>query len=506
MTVLPMLFLAAAVAQDPAPPADPQPDEPFWQLSGEARLRGDHLSPFPLDALGTPSEQGWWASSRLIAGAEGQLSDRLGLAVELESLNGLMAGDTTSVGTVRGEDSFAMARHDHRDLAKLLPRKAKLALAGPAGALNLGFDTNHWGVGILSNDGRGDLLFGDAWRGNVAARVGGALTPFSRRTESRLRGLALLAAADLVVRDENAELFEGDRARQAQLGLLWRQPRLELGAVAAYRQQEDRLDPGRPEELPSTTRVLPLDATFAWRPLDPEADLALLLEGEVARIQGHTSRPYTSETVDGARVESLGAVLRGRLDHRPSGLSAVVEGGYASGDNDMSDDVVRSFRFHSDHGVGLLLFEQVLPLLSARSADRAADPALLAVPPAGTRYLVNQGEVSNAIYLFPALCYQPTEALELRAAWLHARSAGDLIDAYSTARAGGYNTGYDGEPVTSRHLGDELDLGLRGALDLGDRFDLLLGAEGGVFLPGAALAGLELGSPYTLRARADLRW
>jgi hypothetical protein len=484
-----------------------EPEGSGWALSGELRGRGEHLAPFVIDNTGTLSEQNLWLASRLIVGVQGELSDRIVAALELEALNGLVAGDTTTVGTVRGEDSLAVARHDHGDLAVVLPRRANLRMGGTSGSLLLGFDTFTWGSGMLSNDGRGDPLFGDAWRGNVVGRVGGVLTPFRTQQGHRFQGLALIAAGDLVVRDDNAELFEGDRALQAVSGALWRGQHGQLGLLASYRHQRDREDPHRPHEEASLTRVVPIDATARWTPQLEGDRLGMVLEGELATIHGHTTRPYGAETAEGgAAVHSLGALLRGRLDHHPSGLSAIVEGGYASGDNDSADDVVRGFRFHSDHGVGIVLFEQVMPMLSARAVDRASDPALLAVPPSATRFAINQGEVSNAIYAFPAVSWQALDALELRAGWVHAYSAGELIDVYNTARMGGYNTGYGGVAPTSRHMGDELDLGLRSHLDFGDDLAFDLGAEGGLFLPGAAFEGLDLDPVYAARLRADLVW
>lgn len=497
---LALFLLSAAVASAGS-------TERSWVSSGEARLRGELLSPFSVDAAGTLSDQHWWLSTRLIAGVDGALSERVHLSLELEALNGLAAGQATDLGTLRGEDSFAVARHDHRDLLVVLPRKANLRLQGQSVSLLLGFDTFSWGTGMLSNDGRGDPLFGDAWRGNVVGRVGGVLTPFRGREASRLQGLALIAAGDLVVRDDNAELFEGDRALAAVAGTLWRGQRGALGLIASYRHQRDRLDPHRPTDEPSLTRVVPLDAFFRYSPLLERGTLGLELEGEVASIHGHTTRPYSAETAEeGAAVHSLGALLRGRLDHDPSGLSAIVEGGYASGDNDPSDDVVRSFRFHSDHGVGIVLFEQVMPMLTARAVDRTSDPALVAQAPQGTRFAVSQGEVTNAVYAFPALQWRAAPFLELRAGWVRAYGAGDVIDVYNTARMGGYDTGYGGQACEGRHLGDEWDLGLRSELSLGEHLALHLGAEGGLFLPGNAFDGLDLGTVYAARARADLRW
>ena len=53
----------------------------------------------------------------------------------------------------------------------------------------------------------------------------------------QLPDLAVFVAGDLVWRDENAELIDGDTAFGGTLGLLYKTPRLAIGHFYAYRHQ-----------------------------------------------------------------------------------------------------------------------------------------------------------------------------------------------------------------------------------------------------------------------------
>ena len=254
-----------------------------------------------------------------------------------------------------------------------------------------------------------------------------------------------------------------------------------------------------------TTTAFPVDAHLRLLLTDPEADHALGIEGEAVGITGRTSRPWTDETVDGARIRSGGFVARVRYDANPARLTGVLEGGGASGDNDLRDDVVRTFSMHSDHNVGLILFEELMPMLSAHAIDRATDPGLVGIPSASGRFAVSQGQVSNALYLYPTVRWRFTPEVEGRLGWMSAWSAGDVIDVYQSALNGGYNTTYGGRSEGSHGLGHEALAGARVDVPAGKtRFEL--GAEGALFLPGQAFAGLDLGPLATARGKVDWRW
>lgn len=501
-------FALPAAAADPSTASVASQPDPW---SGEVRLTTDHLSRVPLDETGAQADPRTWLGSRVRVGADLPLTDRAKLAIEIEGLTGFVAGQTTDLGLVRGDDTFLVARDGRRDFSRVLPRRLGVSAGGDWGSLRVGADTFGFGLGLLANDGLKARPFGDQWRGNVVGRVGTVLTPWRstrgfRETGVRpvTQGLGFLLAGDVVIRDENAELYAGDVATQGVLGARWILPAGEVGAFTAARWQLDRRDPADPRPDRTHTFAVPADAFAALRLTPADAPVAVRIEGEVAAIRGRTTRPLTIETLDGARVASLGGVARAQATHAASGLSAVLEGGYASGDNDPRDAVVRTFRFHSDFDVGLVLFEQALPLLSARAIDRAADPSLVAAPSPGLRALVPQS-VENAVYAFPVLSYE-RRGFRADLGWLQAWGAGDVTDPFLTAtRGGGYNVAWSGASPGSRALGSEADLGVAYQWPVG-ALQLSASAEGGVLLPGAAFDGRVDEPLWAARGHVRVGW
>ena len=502
------LLAGAALAQAPLAAQSLGADHPFVSdlpIHGELRLRADHLGIPVVDDLGTPSERRAWGTSRLRVGAE-YSRGLLGGELELEAFSARWGGGTP-LGTDYAPDVFAIDRTGGgSELAVVMPRQAWLSVGGRRGLARVGAQTFTWGTGMLANDGAGDPVFGDAVRGSVVARALGVLTPW-RGTPERgaLQGLSFLTAFDAVLRDDNADLFRGDLALQGVVGVRTDGPRWQGGLLGVGRFQRDRLDPYHPLEQPHTW-AFPVDGHLRVQLSDPEAPQTVGLEGEVVGLLGSTERTWTDETVrEGARIRGGGFVARVRYDHAELRLTGLLEGGGASGDNDGRDAVVRSFSMHSDHNVGLILFEELLPLLTARAVDRAADPALTGVPSPSGRFAVNQGQVTNALYLYPTIRWRFVEAAEARLGVMTARTAGDLVDVYQSALSGGYNTTPGGRTPGRRGLGSEVLLGTRTTLPVGiTRLDL--GAEGALFLPGPALDGLALGPLATVRGRLDYRW
>lgn len=494
---------------DPVPRERRSDDVDAW---GDARARVAAATDPPLDDLGTPSGRTAWVTSRLIAGVDGHIGNRTTLELEVEAVNGQWTG-ATDVGTAYVDDVFRVRRADARDLRWVLPRKLGVRVDAPQwGQVRVGAQTFTWGTGMLANDGAGDPDFGDPNTGSVLARAAVVATPWQRRgsAPNALRGLAFFAAADFVVRDDNASILEGDLAGAAVAGVRHLTPRTEWGALGVARWQVDRLDPYLPTGERARTFAVPTDVYARVVLTEPTASARWLVETEAAFVAGHTNRSYLDETFeDGAAIRSFGSLARLRFDHDPSRFTAKVEGGVASGDNDPRDDVVRTFSFHTDHNVGLLLFEELLPLISARSLDRVADPALLAVPPPAGRFTVNQGAVSNAVYVAPVVRWRPVSALDLRAGWVTAWTAGDFVDAYQTGVNGGYNATPGGISGGDHLLGHEVDLGAHTTVGLPAATAVLVGVEGATFLPAAAfdgVGGARMPTQNLVRGRLSVRW
>lgn len=504
----------AATAIDPAPTREasaPTPAAAGIATYGHVRLRHDLLSPIQTDGGGEVGGRSSWGSGFLRAGMQIPLGAALRIDLELEALNGLLWGEGASLGTLADTAPFTLARSTPADLLWVLPRKASLTYRQPAFVVSAGIQSWMWGTGILSHDGTGDPLFGDTRQGNVVARLGGALLPFAQDTAAgSLRGLALFAATDFVLRDDNAQVWRGDLAFSAQGGVRWQGPGAELGALVAARYQIDRPDLHHPfaaQGAHPTVLALPLDVYGRWQTGGKQRPLALRLEGEAVVMGGHTTRSITEEAPEGARIASHGAYASATVSVLPFDLDVALATTYASGDRDPRDGVVEQFTMHSDHNVGFILFDELLPMLSARAADRVADPGLVATPPAGLRHAISQGGVQNALAFHPSLRWQPGRALDLRLGYVLAYAAAPLVDIYETAKNGGYPRSYFGS--TGRTYGHELDASVRRAFAIGGAARVELGVEGGIFLPGDALSTMAQGrlseGPVTsLRGRLDL--
>jgi hypothetical protein len=465
-----------------------------WDIRGQARLRQNAVSDFGTDIAGTTHGRVTFTETRLVLGAAWDPTRRLHLEAEVDTLNGQAAGDFTTLGQSVDDDLFRIDRYSSDDLRRVYPRKLFVHYDTNIARIAVGAQTFSWGTGMLANDGLSDQDFGDAWRGSLVARVALLSQPLrdTAGASAAGRGWTVVLAGDRVIEDDNASWYDGDDAYSAIMGTRIDTPRWSIGAFDAIRFQTDRPDPLYPEDRRTQVQVNSVDLYGRWVVVQPDPSHRLTLETELAGIFGTTDRPYIDETFeDGAAVRSFGGILRARYDSDVSDFTAKLELGYASGDNDPRDDVARNFSFNSDYNVGLILFDQVMPMLSARAADRVLDPELLAVPPSGVRYTVQQGVVTNAGYVNPVFRWRPVNGLDARFGYLYAVAAADVVDVYQTALAGGYNTNAGGITGASRALGHELDFALRYTLHADDSTSFRLGGEGGVFLPGAAFNGVS---------------
>jgi hypothetical protein len=403
------------------------------------RLLAIGLGDVRLDEQGTTSGRNAWLEQRLRV-----LSDvstgALVFSYGGDLFSGTLAGDTSDVGR-----RFLHAPRDELDAWRGFElRRAMVSWRTPYGELRAGHQVSDWGFGILANSGERELPFGDQRLGDMVERLAFATRP--------LAWLYAAAGADLVFRDSNADLLEGDLGFNVFGALFHHEGRRFLGLYAAHRNQWDRDD----ERLVVT--VLDLHARHG-------GDLPGVLRWEAGvegMLQlGHTSRLRPEPDLEQADVLAGGAVARGALAHALTRLKLTLEAGFASGDNDRNDDTVRHATFHPDYRVGLILFDELLGGVSARAADRLADAEHHAAIPHGTRHVPTNGGVTNAFYLWPRLAFEPLERLALRVGLLWAVAVADVVDPRATnVDAGGYNRNYFGGPADGRELGLELQVGL----------------------------------------------
>lgn len=452
------------------------------------------LGDFSVDALGTRAERTAYLDARLRLRGEARV-DAWRFVGELDVVDGQVAGALSPVGTVLGVDTFDRRRDRLDGPFAITPRELRVELDTSIGRFSLGQDVPTWGLGMLVNGGWEDAEFGRARGGNVVSRLAFATRPLSGLDAPRLvRDVVVAAAGDFVFRDDQAFVLLGDLAGGASLAVFGTDGDTTLGVLGALRAQRDRSAASDPGGARRTLDVVAVDA-FARHQLigDAKAPVALELGLEGAVTLGHTDRLVLESTaVGGASVQGLGALARAEL-RVYDWLHARLEAGLASGDDDPYDATVRTFSFNTAHPVGLVLFSQVLPMVTARAADRVASPALRDRAPPGLRSSVNQGTVSAARYLYPTVRLQVAEPLELRLGYLLAGASGAFTDVYRTAEAGGYASAPGGGRAREALLGQEFLVGLRLRVPL-DPVTLLAGLDATAFVPGPTLASIGVGT------------
>jgi hypothetical protein len=479
--------VSAVVVDAGVPSAPPPPSEPGLTAAvhGSLRLVGTGVSAFPLDADGT----------RL---SPTPIETRVRLTPELMWRKFRLLGEfDVATGSVFGTPgpSLVASRVPFPSLKAAELRQLFLEYRWGWGGARLGLQTNHFGLGMLANAGAKDAEpgdFGHQHFGSLALRALVLARPFMDWGGGWV-AVEPVAAFDLVVRDSTVDLFDGDRALQGILGVrLNVDEKNQLGLFAIYRSSR----PLNSDTGERSTDVLVIDASAQWNFFD-----RLDLGAEVAGITGTTTQTRTPENPL-ITVRQFGAVAKAA--YKVGRFAVMLDWGLASGDADPYDNQLTNFRFDRDYKVGLILFDQVLGWQSARSAWRAADPALVGFPPEGVSLLPTGGAVTGAWYLFPRARVRLGGLVDLYGGPLFAFATAPLTDPFNTRVLAG------GVPVNALNgngsgmLGTELDVGaaIKHRFDFGLTISAI--AEGGLLLPGAALSqanGRPMGNVWLGRLR-----
>jgi hypothetical protein len=361
---------------------------------------------------------------------------------------------------------------------------------GPYLHVGGGFMTNHWGMGLIANDGAhgwepGNARFTDPRFGDLVLRGFVGTGPL---TNARL--LATFAF-DQVQSDD--VLLSGDHAYQFIASVLLGHDRpSQIGYFFVHREQTHADG--------SYLRVNVAD--FAGKTsFGVGGGGTLTLEAEAAMVFGRTTLAPTVE-VPRQDVLQLGAAARATLAFERVG--AVLDLLYASGDGNAYDAKVTNFKTDPNFETGLLLFRYLHAAQTGRSVVTASNPELLAVPAPGIERLPSRGGITNAFVIFPRLWVRPFKGFEAYGGLLFAIAPDKNADALNSRIAGGSaRNALDGRP--GAYWGTEADLGLRYRLYL--RGTLLeAGAEGAVLIPGSALDGApDLGPVYGGRVMLSYR-
>jgi hypothetical protein len=490
-----------------APLAPGQPEKLRFQIHGEHQIRLTRLTDLKLlrmdgsfDILGQTTRIYHWLrlTPRL------QFGDRLELVGQADAPKGFALGQTTQ--------GVRAARHpyDRRRPYEIEPRWLYLQWLSPAGVWRIGQRPAHWGMGILTNDGDHPPLFGDYLGGAKVDGLLWALWP------AETAGINLSLAADLVFEDSQARLLDHDQALQGVVTVSYRDPsHNEIGFYARYRHQTTDtagLSSGSSERPVDS---LSLDATGQFHTELPGGGGHIFGASELVYVWGKSGAGPSlgaRRADQSATVRQFGAAARlgvvftsGTGEERWGFLVTSVDWGWASGDANPYNNMLRSFRFDENYKIGLILFNQVLAWKTARAATIMED--FLGRRLSGADGVVSNGAIFGASYFNPTVVLRPRPELDLKFGALIAQTSSDFVDPWQSLVGSVRN--YDGGDPRAHDLGLELDAGAEYRMVLPHGPTLQFGAEGGVFFPGNAFAdrsGSRLATQLLAMLRAGVQF
>lgn len=499
-----LLTASAAHAQE-APAEQAQPLLHFrwgnWTLEAPISLavRGEYTTAFPVDADGTTVPAGWSVSPRL------RLGLRVDSGAQWSSVN-LHAEYEQDIPT--GTDDFrrmpeGVGMPDSGGFYFPL-RKAFVRAIFKAGVfVQAGVTTNHWGLGLVANDGAhgwepGSAVFTDPRGGDRVLRAMVGTVPLtSLHIVATVGGDRVLEDPTLLWADQMlpGSGLQDDTAWQVFGAVVFGFAQPSSAGVYLVQRWQTTSD-GR--YLNATV----LDATGTLR-RSLGHGTTMLLATELAWVSGTTDLSGTP-TNPVQNIDQLGGVLRAGFDF--GAIGTVLDLLFASGDQNLNDGSQNAFRANPNFDEGLLLFKQVLAAQTGRAAITASTPALVGEAPTGLERFPTRGSVTNTIAIFPRLWGRPVPSLEIYGGPLFAFADVAQLDPFNTLIAGGaVRNALNGVP--GNYLGTEMDLGVRYHVSPA-RSALSIGLEGGALVPGNAFReadGQIMGNVYGGRLMIDYR-
>lgn len=446
------------------------------------------------------------------------VSDKVQLVSQFDLLTGLVLGQLA-----RGVSADDTPRDEYDGFKNVQLRWLYAEAKLPIGIVRVGQQPNHWGLGILANDGNHPTLFGDYRYGAISERI-----LFATRPGGEGSDFVIALAGDLVFRDQNAKLTRGDQAFQGVLAAYWEHGQNQVGLFSTLRRQRTDRQSGDFSPYTDAIDAAAVDLFAKFAAPVPGHDAFVFGAAEGAAIFGTTNAIRTQDQARDEEKTTLrsygGAAIFGIAHrahgcdtckvHTPGGkgiygdLVAQVELGYASGDADPYDGTQKRFVFDGNHRIGLVLFDEVLRFQTARAATAARDPLLSngERPTPGSDRIASNGGIFGATYVNPTFVYRPHPSLDLKAGMVLAQSTADVVDPYRTATSGSYVNSRGGNP-RAKDFGLELDAGVEWRKPLDYGMTLSLGMQAGILFPGDALAdalGARLKTPWVTVTRAGL--
>jgi hypothetical protein len=478
---------SVALPSTHAPEPLPEPEAVKVRIDGEYEARQSFLTPLRLapfegasPSLDQTSRLFHWLRLRGLA----LFGTHWELRAEADVPRGMIYGTEPDAIPDSGSD------FDQQQPIRAQPRMLRLTLRGRLGEVSLGHTTTQLGMGLVDADGDGPRWFGTPDRPATYER----LELWSGTADSTLR---IGASGDVLFDDGRLSLPDGDTALRVGLAVRFApHQRVHSQLLTRYETLGQRGKLGGAElflaDLSGGVRA-PIAGLSGELFAEYEAAYRV---GSVSEVTAFGAAGDDQALAALALATRAGVALeRAQAGQRFSHLVASVEWGMASGDADPTDDELHRFVMNPNHGVGLILFSEVLRFKTSRAQARL-ERASGSAGRARVQGLATRGGVAGATYVNPVLLVRPMPDLTLKAGAVVASSTTKVVDPSSIGSAP-RRQNFDGGSPLGRALGTELDLGAELTIPLDAPLRLRLSVEGAVAFPGSAFDDAEGNGPGT---------
>ena len=415
-------------------------DDLEMDIEGYYRTRG-YLYP---NLFADQSAPGQFISHRLRVQPTFNYQDKAKFAFMADVIDDAVWGDNedrASTAVFANDPSMTGLNGTTTDVFRI--KRAWMSVKIPVGEIRVGRQPSHWGLGLLANGGEGfDDTFGENHDGNnfdrllfatrpiaigqaIAGRedtnipffVGVAMDRLVEDPLTQYYGYECVAGLNEGVDDDFDSRCDTDGDGVTDIEHDYTEPR-----VDSERGDDWWVDPNddvyetvflaiyKGEDLPALNHGDLTVGAYAINRQQAETNSNVWIldaytrfeawgvyaEGEILNIRGQSAAIALPGTVNydpdahplQKDVDIWGYV--GRLGYRYRGMASVtLEHGYASGDDNVSDELFTGRPLHPDYNVGLLLYDEILSRVTQNTWTDSADG------------LWSNGGVYNSRYLFP---------------------------------------------------------------------------------------------------------
>jgi hypothetical protein len=500
-----LLSLSAQAAEPPPPPPAatrplpesvvlpstrareplPEPKAVKVRIDGEYEARQSFLTPLPLTpidespaSLDQTSRLFHWLRLRGLV----LLGSRAEVRAEADLPRGMIYGREPDAVPDNGSD------FDRVQPVRLHPRMLRLTVRDRLGEVTVGHTPTQLGMGLVDADGDQPRWFGTPDRPATYERI-------ELLSGSAAAILRVGASADLLFDDGRISLANGDDAWRVGLNVRFApNPRVHSELLARYEGLAERNGLGGAGQLL-------VDLSGGFRSPIAGRSGEFFGEYEAAYRVGLVSEPTAfgaagdDQALAALALAARAGVALERVENfrRFAHLVASFEWGIASGDADPTDDALHRFVMNPNHGVGLILFSEILRFKTSR-AQALLERAAGGSGRARVQGLASGGGVAGASYLNPVLLLRPAPDLTLKLGAVVASATTSVVDPSALAGEGEAlraRKNFDGGSPLGRALGTEIDLGGELTVPLDAPMLLRLSVEGAVAFPGSAFSDAE---------------